>query len=283
MYVGSRTRCFTTIRTGWVEVMEIGEPVGVVVAALSPDEKCWACQSDPPEERSNDLDEDPDSIGEPENKLKNDSSKLGLNLGHPPKWTISVPDVDNGTKIMRSCEVLPAAHHLIPGNASLKNVPKMLDLIDAGRGKIQADIGYDINAEQNGIWLPANYGVRKDSEFGKKWSAYAFQDDYARAAMKRAGAQFHDAHPDYSDNVIRTLRSIADKVALKKPQKCGVCDKEISEEARPPYGLVGRLNAVSRMHRQFLAGPVRKWPLESGYRTSKRSALMLLPAPPSGP
>jgi hypothetical protein len=260
--------------------MEIGEPVGVVVSALSPGEKCWACESDPPEQRTNNLNEDPDSIGEPENNLTNDSSALGSNLGHRPTWTISVPDEDNGQKITRSCDVVPAAHHLIPGNASLKNVPKMLDLIEASRGKIQADIGYDINSAQNGIWLPANYGVRADSAFGKKWKGYSFKDDYARAAMKRAGAQFHDAHPTYSDNTIRTLRSIADKVNLKKPQKCGVCDKEISEEARPPYGLVGRLNGVSRMHRQFLAGPVRKWPIGSGYFTSSRSQLMLLPDPP---
>jgi hypothetical protein len=260
--------------------MEMGEPVGIVVAALSPDEKCWACEADPPEERQNDLDESPDSLGPPENDLKNDSSKLGTNLGHRPTWRITVPDVHNGQKITRSCDVVPAAHHLIPGNASLKNVPRMLDLIDAGRGKIQADIGYNINSAQNGIWLPGSYGVRASSEFGKKWSAYSHQQDYARAAMKRAGAQFHDSHGDYSENTIRTLRSIADKVSLKKPQKCGVCNKEISEEARPPYGLVGRLNAVSRMHRTFLAGPVRKWPIASGYFTSSHSELMLVPELP---
>lgn len=259
--------------------MEIGEPVGIVVAALSPDEKCWACESDPPPQLKNDLDESPDSIGEPENDLTNDSSKLGINLGHRPTWRISVPDEANGQKIMRSCDVVPAAHHLIPGNASLKKVPKMLDLIEASRGKIQADIGYDVNSQQNGIWLPASYGVRADSAFGKTWTAYSFQNDYARAAMKRAGAQFHDAHPKYSDKTIKTLRSIADKVTLKKPQKCGVCDKQISEEARPPYGLVGRLNAVSRMHRRFLAGPVSKWPIAMGYFTSRFSKLMLLSGP----
>ena len=260
--------------------MEIGEPIRVLVPDLSPGEKCWACEADPPEERQNDLDESPDSLGEPENDLKNDSSKLGTNLGSRPTWRISVPDEHNGQKITRACDVVPGAHHLIPGNASLQEVPKMLDLIDAGRGKIEADIGYNINSAQNGIWLPANYGVRPDSDFGKKWSAYSFQEDYARAAMKRAGAQFHDSHPKYSDRTIKTLEAIANKINLKKPQQCGVCDKQISDKARPPYGLVGRLNAVSRMHRTFLAGPVRKWPISMNYFTSKHSRLMLVPESP---
>lgn len=256
--------------------MEIGESIAVLVTTPEGKEKCWACEADPPPARHNDLDESPSSVGEPENQLTNDSSKLGLKLGHRPEWKINVPDVGDSGPIVRECLVVPAAHHLIPGNASLNEVPSILDLIDASRGKVDSDIGYDVNAAQNGVWLPANYGVRLESSFGKRWRAYSFKDDYAKAAMKRAGAQFHDSHPEYSGNVKTTLRKIADKINLHKPEKCGICGKTISDKSRPPYGLVGRLNAVSRQHRRFLSGPVRKWPVgDAGYRTSGRSLLMV--------
>lgn len=254
--------------------MEIGESIAVAVATPDQDEPCWACKEQPKGDLSNKLTEDPSSIGEPENQLTNDSSELGKSLGHRPTWQINVPDKVDGQIIKRQCTVVPAAHHLIPGNASLKKVPSIMDLIDSGRGKIQSDIGYDVNGQPNGIWLPANYGVRAESEFGRKWSQYGHQNEYAIAAMKKAGAQFHDAHPEYSGKVKTTLRALADKINLKKPEHCGICDAEISDKARPPYGLVGRLNRTSRQHRNFLAGPTRKWPLGSGYFTSSRSALM---------
>lgn len=255
--------------------MQLGEAIAVMVA--TPDEgACWACEAPPPEDpKPNDLAEDPDSASAAENNLHNDSSKLGRNLGRRPSWNITVSDRDaSGGTVTRSVTVVPGAHHLIPGNASLKKTPSLLALMEKQKGKVREDIGYDVNGAKNGIWLPANYGVRSDSEFGKAWSAYGFQNDYALAAMKRAGAQFHDAHPDYSRNVQRTLRALADKIKLQAPEKCGICEKEISDKARPPYGLVGRLDGVSRQHRAFLAGPVRKWPLASGYYTSARSALM---------
>ncbi len=256
--------------------MEIGESIAVSVATSDKDD-CWACKEEPPEKKKNILTESPSSVGAPlpENDLHNDSSTLGTNLGFRPTWRISVKDRHEGAEIIRNCEVTPGAHHLIPGNASLAQVPSILNLMEESRGKIRGDIGYDVNSQQNGIWLPANYGVRVDSEFDKKWSKYSFQDEYAIAAMKRAGAQFHDSHPTYSGKVKTTLRALADKINLKKPEKCAICDSEISDKARPPYGLVGRLNAVSRQHRGFLSGPVRKWPIGSGYFTSSRSALML--------
>jgi hypothetical protein len=256
--------------------MEIGESIAVSVATQGEDD-CWACKEEPEQQRQNDLVESPSSVGAPmpENDLHNDSSTLGTNLGFRPTWRIGAKDKVNGTEIVRNCEVTPGAHHLIPGNASLAQVPSILKLMEKSRGQIRSDIGYDVNSQQNGIWLPANYAVREDSAFGVKWSKYGFQNEYAIAAMKRAGAQFHDAHPTYSGKVKVTLRALADKINLKKPEKCAICDKEISDKARPPYGLVGRLNQVSRQHRGFLAGPVRKWPISSGYFTSSRSALML--------
>ena len=95
--------------------------------------------------------------------------------------------------------------------------------------------------------------------------------------MRASRSQFHDAHPIYSNNVQVALRKLAEKLELKAPENCGICGKKVSDKSRPPYGLVGRLNALSRQHRVFLSGPVHKWPIQSGYFTSARSALMLIP------
>lgn len=248
--------------------MEIAEKIAVAVVSDGKDD-CWFCSEKPKETAKTDLNEDPSSIGLPENDLRNNSSALGSALGSRPSWVITIPGVGE------AAEVVPGAHHLIPGNASLARVGELIDFLKAGK-KIRADVGYDVNSRENGIWLPGSYGVNAQSVVGKKWSQFSYQDEYAKAAMTRAGAQFHDSHPTYSDRLKTTLRTIANRIVVKYPEKCPGCDKQISDKARPPYGIVGRLNAVSRRHRTFLAGPPRKWPVRSGYFTSRRSVLMTL-------
>ncbi|HMU65825.1 MAG TPA: AHH domain-containing protein [Cellvibrionaceae bacterium] len=252
---------------------DIGEAIAVIVATPDSDEPCWACKKEPETQLQNNLNESPSSIGEPENQLHNDSSELGKSLGFRPTWTIQVAESAAPGAEPISAEVTAAAHHLIPGNASLKKCPQILDLIEASRDKIRSDIGYNVNSEQNGVWLPGSYGVNPDSVFKKKWSAFTNQQEYAFKAMDRANAQFHDAHPEYSRQVIRALRSLADKITLTAPEKCGICGEKTEDKARPPYGLVGRLNQISSMHRRFLRGPMRKWPIQSGYFTSRWSGL----------
>jgi hypothetical protein len=219
--------------------MEIGEAIAVTVSTPDKDEPCWACEKPKDDPNPNDLDEDPSSIGLAENDLKNDSSQLGRNLGFRPTWTVKVPDLEHGERIMRTVDVVPGAHHLIPGNASLKRVTAILKFVEKSRGKIREDIGYDVNCQGNGIWLAANYGVNQDSPFAKKWSQYGFQDEYALAAMRASRSQFHDAHPIYSNNVQVALRKLAEKLELKAPENCGICGKKVSDKSRPPYGLVG--------------------------------------------
>lgn len=252
--------------------MQAGEPIANLVTARSED--CWYCK-EPPKESKSDPVEDPSSQGKEEQNLNNDSSKLGLNLGHKPDWTLTSGGED-GTAAEAS--IVAAAHHLIPGNGSLKKVTGLLKLIYASKNYISKDIGYDINCRQNGIWLPAlsKGGWKKLSgtlnEIGQK------KDKIAQSAMRVAGAQFHQAHPTYNGRVETTLKAIADKInpVVNDPPKCPICGDPTpeSDKKRPPYGLVGRLNALSRLYRKFLTGPVRKWPTKSGYRTSNRSELM---------
>lgn len=246
--------------------MQIGESIGLLVMTTDK-ENCWFCKEEPKDPNlRTDLDETPSSVGKTENDLGNDSSKLGSALGHKPSWTIKVAETGE------SASVVPAAHHLIPGGGSLNKVPALTAFLKKG-AKIRADVGYDVNCRENGIWLPGSYGVNVNTG-GQKWSNYGPQNDYAVAAMKRAGAQFHDAHPTYNERLKTTLRAIANRMVVNHPVTCPGCGEKVSDKARPPYGIVGRLAAVSRRHRAFLDGPVRNWPLASGYYTSKRSALM---------
>ena len=237
---------------------------------------CWYCAKKPTSEnRMNQLNEDPDSTGGimnsiPENYVRNSSSRLGVSMGGKhPKWKIRAPHDQS-----KQCGVVPAAHHLIPGNASLKKATPLLKFMIAAKGPPwSSDVGYDVNAKQNGVWLPGSYGVNPRSlVFGMKWSAYSMQTEYANAAMKKAGAQFHDAHPEYSENVEGTLKSIATLLKMPGMAKCPVCEKEIEDKARPPFGLVSRLNFVSGKHRAMLVklGPRTIALAQVGYFTSSR-------------
>src|SRR5205807_1863113 len=200
-----------------------------------------------PGSEHNQLGEDPDSEEQdegvdnvPENDLTNDSSDLGHQLGGRPQWTIADPE-----RKRQSLPVIPAAHHLIPGNASLKRVPGLHKYISkkctikncqcSVSDFIAGDIGYNVNASENGVWLAGNYAVRRGQHgFGVTWTAYAHQADYADAAMRAAGAQFHDSHPDYSNNVQKTLRTIANTLDLqyKQDHKCPLCGADANKDGK---------------------------------------------------
>jgi len=257
--------------------MEIGESIAVEIMAPATHENCWFCTEQPTdhnlkneEEESPKSDEvDTDEVYE--NDVANDSSVLGGRLGKRPEWIIPLPSIEGKTTA-----VVPAAHHLIPGNASLKKATTLHQFMAADDGVISGDIGYDVNDNHNGIWLPGSYGVRADApDFNQKWSAYSHQDEYASLAMKTADAQFHDAHPEYSSNVKNTLESIADKIIKTPLGKCPVCGTQLSDRMRPPYGLVGRLHAVSAKHASMLAAPVVQPKfIDAGYYTSQRIKLL---------
>jgi|GEM_PF-1247923 len=263
---------------------ELCEPVAIGILAAGPeaDEPCWYCQELPTWDLQNEEQADPDtsdSEGEDavaENDENNCSSALGSNLGDPPGWTIQCPQ--NGTPTA----VAPGAHHLIPGGASLAKATELHDFMRAGGPfNLACDIGYNVNAAANGVWLPANYGVRGGANgYTKNWSGFSasFKQTYAeRAVQQAAWAQFHDAHPKYSGNVLKTLRALAEK--LGEPEShCPVCNEELENGARPPFGLVGRLNRISGHHRILIttasAADARKY-VQNGYYTSSRMKTML--------
>ena len=256
---------------------DIGEAIAVAVTTPDKDEPCWYCEKEPEKKGvKNEEVADPetsDSEDEeqvPENDEHNDASKLGSNLGSPPEYEIECP-LDNDIKV----PITVAAHHCIPGNASLKKATDLHDFMrEGGPFSLLEDIGYDVNHENNGVWLSGNYAVRGGKlHYTKNWGGYdsKFKNAYAKNAMDKSHRQFHDAHSKYNGKVLKTLESLAEK--LGDPEdKCPICDKKL-DATRPPYGLVNRLDRVSSEHRRMISNmnsPNIKKTVTAGYYTSSR-------------
>jgi A nuclease family of the HNH/ENDO VII superfamily with conserved AHH len=256
---------------------DIGEAIAVSIGS-DPSESCFFCQQKPKAENlKNDEQADPDTPANetessvPENDLHNDASKLGKNIGGQPEWTIKCPETDEPTKVMT------AAHHCIPGNASFAKATNLHKFIRKdGPFKYTNDIGYSINHAGNGVWLPGNYYVRKgNAPHSKNWSLFndTFKNEYAKRAVEASHLQFHDAHPEYSENVLSCLNKFTDRIGKPK-EDCPFCGKKLEKNV-PPYGLVGAIDTISNRHKGMLTQldkkvSRKKKKIAAGYFTSSR-------------
>ena len=263
--------------------MEVGEIVAKAIAQDKEDD-CWFCEELPKGDLKNKEKADPEDSNSvdnvPENKEDNNSSLLGSALiksgKDRPKWKIK-----NLLKPKKLSLVVPAAHHCIPGEASMAKATTLHKFMRGGT-HYDSDIGYDVNDAQNGVWLPGNYAVREENdEFNNKtWTKQTpkFQRDYVKLAMNKAsGKMFHDAHRKYNGLVKTCLEGIANKLSKPKKGKCPICKKD-EKKKRPPYGLVGRLHGVSGDHRQMLVAPTKKT-VGNGYFTSSKGRDVVLGKP----
>jgi hypothetical protein len=168
-----------------------------------------------------------------------------------------------------------AAHHLIPGEASL--APSKLKKYmtkgqtvksDSGKSwKIKNYIGYNVNGAHNGIWLPGNYAIRrptktwyKSPDPTKSWGElndHQWCLNYVAAVSKVNGRQFHDAHTKYSEAVEKLLNKIAMKLQAHQEQ-CELCKSKPNEIA-PPYAVKQRLYRISAFLRKQLVGHPKTW------------------------
>lgn len=241
--------------------MDLGESVSidVIVDEKHDEDTCAFCKAtEPPTEVVNDLeashDEDTKSY-----KFKNDAGKLGEALGGKP----SAKEV---TLKGKKFDAAVAAHHLIPGNAALKESKLFKSNEYLWKdGKAKGNIGYNINSSENGVWSPGNYGVRP---WGPDGSAFKAENpnllpkDFAFAAIDAWRTQFHDAHADYSDFVKDSLDKIFDKLEASHDIWCPDAkkkDKKKPEEREPIYPLVQRLNTVSARMKKMLSFPTSNW------------------------
>jgi len=240
--------------------MQVGEKAKPEnIAKVEHDEDCYFCKDEkqPIEPETNELEEHYKDDEPPEGdlKFKNDASKLGTALkksGEPQtEKIVYLPDC-------RDYEVSTAAHHLIPGNGSLSKSELFLSNKYLWKDKkFKGNIGYNVNSSPNGVWLPGNYAQRPWGDEGVKFKANTGQDpkDYAIAAMKAFGCQFHDAHPDYNKFVKEVLNKIHRKLKSTIDLRCPKAAERKDtppEECTPMYVLVTRLNTISKRMRRML-------------------------------
>jgi hypothetical protein len=170
-----------------------------------------------------------------------------------------------------------AAHHLIPGEASLPK-SSLFNYIKGGK-VISGDIGYGVNGRENGIWLPTHHALSQQMPvlpFATQVHAYAdltpegddkvasFTHTYTQAVMAHANCQFHDDHTkatDYSNFVIKVLNKIQCNLATIKNYNCPKCQKAKAGGGKlpPPHRLVNRLNGVSSRLAALLRGDPLGW------------------------
>jgi hypothetical protein len=191
---------------------------------------------------------------------KNDADALGTALGndHLKPHDIKVGGAD--------LEAHYTPHHLLPGNASWPNTA-LRKWVDKRLGHIKENIGYDVNAEYNGVSLPGSKGYKAVS--GKAWSAYGQQADYAFAAIKatKDRRQFHDAHPAYNEFVTKVLDKISEKLDAKirngGSPGCGKTDcagdTTMKKKYDPPIRLMARLAGVTERLEGYLVGQPSGW------------------------
>jgi hypothetical protein len=166
-----------------------------------------------------------------------------------------------------------AAHHLIPGDASLANSDVYNDYMCKGADmttkaghtyKIRANIGYNVNGNHNGVWLPGNYGIRagKGPVAGKSWGDIVEDPDhkdwcfeYMVACVEKVGGQFHDSHTKYNEAVLNALNKIREGLAAHQ-DSCEECKKKANGEIDPPYRLKTRLYLLST----YLKAKLRRQP-----------------------
>jgi A nuclease family of the HNH/ENDO VII superfamily with conserved AHH len=253
----------------------------------------WECPVDHDQEDYADEPEDIESVEKDEEAeamararkqdLHNSAKKLGNNLidfggearvdSSTTGGTVHVPGFKpvSGEK---QFDFTVAAHHLIPGNAAL-GASTILKFISQTKKRIQKNIGYNVNGEHNGIWLPGSYAVRASNDNtpveDKTWSELppikpTFHPTYVRAIVKKAqGAQFHDTHGAYSNGVLKRLDTVA-KLMEPKPKEyfCKKCEKKAKGKGGklpPPYWLKGNLVHLSGWLKKRLK-PIRKWELD---------------------
>ena len=153
-----------------------------------------------------------------------------------------------------------AAHHLIPGEASLTK-SKLFEqyMVEGGKPDarggtqytIKANIGYNVNGAHNGVWLPGNYAIRKRTSpvKGKSWGDLiedpAHHDwcyRYMCACVDKTSSQFHDVHPTYSEKVLKILNEMQ-RALVDHQNACKPCATKT--EIAPPYTLKTKLYLLS--------------------------------------
>jgi hypothetical protein len=286
--------------------MELGEPVSPPDMGVSDSHSESTC----PWHNKDEAKADPMDAADPDDDAKasmpaNDGGKLGKNLTKggedpPAQRTVDVyygegaaifeagkksiqPYVGSTSKVTYDLQY--AAHHLIPGNESLKGSELVQylgddDVINHFKGGQSSKIkkgksaGYDVNNAGNGVWLPSPYALsmvnnwpgntgisalkkRKGFDINVIRSTEDFQIAYIAASIEASGTprQFHMRHNIYSKKVKDLLKAIATRLKAMTGSECPIAGKKSSDgKFDPPMGIMSRLNVLSANIKRFVVG-----------------------------
>jgi len=240
---------------------QIGEGAASGFIKDNHDEDCPFCRSakETPAAVENDLIDDFDEDANFAGPLDNDSGKLGIAIMSYKPAPITIDEVAIGL----------AAHHLIPGNASLAKSKLKTGNHLWQHGIKEGNIGYNVNSEANGVWLPGSFPLNRPN-VAKRNAATGAQDpswtqhplptreEYALQATLLHEAQFHDTHNDYNKFLLTVLDKIAAKLVYAKMLNCPEATNagEQPPGKRPPLKvIVTRLNKLSKRMKDMLVKP----------------------------
>jgi hypothetical protein len=198
----------------------------------------------------------------------NDSSTLGSNLDDEPTYTLEKDLIEEFP-----VNVAPAAHHLIPGNQAMDpHEIEQYTTVDKNPELLE-DIGYDINGEKNGVWLPTYPDLYKNKYVeitGKRFKGYdiskymwaadnvpvktglaeVLPEEMKLKVVNLIQARWGQAHiGDHKgtgyDRACRDRLTLLTNLMMSfwEPK----CEKSTDDSGklRPPYGLVERINLQS--------------------------------------
>ncbi len=287
--------------------MELGEIISVpdFVSEEKHNKKVcpWHNPNPPGKAKVMDAQEPDEDTNEMPNNL---GTKLGKNLGDRPEGEVwveyeqgSVLRFEQGQKnktvqtykesdeYIYYYDLQYAPHHLIPGNESLKDsevVPFLGDedvIKNFGKTsyiKKGCSVGYDVNHEDNGVWLPSPYAlsmknkwpssqgikvIKKRKGVDVAEEAERFIRAYVAAGIEASdNKQFHMRHADYSAEVKKALNAIGDRLLLMVDSSCPIAkDSQEDGKVDPPMGLKARLNVLSNNLERLLTGSLWRAPI----------------------
>lgn len=135
-----------------------------------------------------------DEILDPRHRQGHPFEGTGKHRAKPVKVPIEVSNPKKGKPavVVHLFPVTCAAHHCIPAQESLKHSKLLAYMVDKntpedlkdgkstitfGDGRVWADVGYDVNGAENGVYLPGNYAVGGGRGGMKVWEGADDNED----------------------------------------------------------------------------------------------------------
>jgi hypothetical protein len=200
---------------------------------------------------------------------ENNSDTLGGNLGDQPSYVLPAGLIEEDP-----VNVVPAAHHLVPGEGVMDGHPVEQFTTTTKNSNLLEDIGYDVNGAENGVWLPTypdiykaksitikgkkfkGYDITKhmwgaDSDTVKSGKAAALSEEAKVPIVNLIQGRWGQAHignhkaTGYDQAARDRLTLLTDLLLTFWEDACEK-SSDAAGKLNPPYGLVERINLQSK-------------------------------------